>query len=56
MWKKKLLEKKEDLGAKAEAIAQSVLNILKGDVKPEDLRSYLEEAKLFAKQRLAGLK
>jgi hypothetical protein len=32
------------------------LKILKGDVKSEDLRSYLEEANLFAKQRLAGLK
>ena len=49
MWKRKLLEKKEDLGAKAEAIAQSVLNILNRDIKSEDLRSYLEEAKLFAK-------
>jgi hypothetical protein len=44
LWKKKLLEKQDDLDVKAEAIAQSVLSCLKSETKPEDLSTYLNGA------------
>jgi hypothetical protein len=50
-----LLKKKDDLGERAEAIAQSVLLCLTSDCKDEDLRTYLREAEVLAVKRLESL-
>ena len=55
LWKQKLFEKKEEISVKAEAIARSVLKCLESNNDSNDLKSYLNEAKLFSKQKLASL-